>query len=108
MGTKISETDALDDSSRALEAKTRLLQTELSEISFTIGQRDQELRAKEAELDAVKQGVHSFEDEIDEMNRLLSDQCNRVQQVEMSWHRSEDLQTKVRILHGMLKESHDT
>merc|ERR1712060_29301 len=104
--TQASETDALGDSYRALEGKARSLQHELNKVSYTVGQRDHELKVKDSELLEVRQSLNSVQDEMDGVNRQLQEQCERVQRVEASLRCSRDLGAKVKALREMLKESH--
>lgn len=106
--SQASETEALSDSSRAMEARNRSLQLELSEVSFTIGQRHYELTIKDSELNAVRQNVNCVEGELDELNKQLLEQCMCVERVEGSLRCSRDLGEKVRALRAMLNESHST
>merc|ERR1719410_597955 len=103
---QVSETEALQDEHRGIEAKVRALQQQLSKTVYTVGQRDQELKVKNSELHEVRQSVASIQDEMDEVNGRLKEQCNRVHRIESSMRVSRDLGEKVRSMHSMVKESH--
>jgi len=104
--TRESETEVLEDAHRGLEDKARSLQRELSKVTYTVGQRDHELKVKDSELHEVRQSLACMQGEMDEVNRQLKDQCGRVQRVEGSLRISRDLGEKVRTARTMLKESH--
>merc|ERR1711948_244348 len=97
---------ALQDEHRGLESKARALHSELSKAVYTVGQRDQELKVKNSELHEVRQSLTCIQDEMDEVNRQLKEQCNRVQRVEGSVRLSHDLGEKILAMREMVKESH--
>jgi len=84
----------------------RALQQQLSKTDYTVGQRDQELKVKNAELQEVRQNVASIQDEMDEVNGRLKEQCNCVHRIEGSMRVSRDLGEKVHAMREMVKESH--
>lgn len=104
--TQVSETEALEDAHRGLEDKARAMQRELSKLTYTVGQRDHELKVKDDELQEVRHSLSSIQGEMDEVNKQLREQCCRVQRVEGSLRLSRELGDKVRTARGMLKESH--
>merc|ERR1712039_185595 len=104
--SQLSETEALQDEHRGLEGKARALQHDLSKAVYSVGQRDQELKVKNSELHEVRQSLTCIQDEMDEVNRQLKEQCNRVQRVEGSVRLSHDLGEKILAMREMVKESH--
>mmetsp|Transcript_118043 Transcript_118043/g.376374 ORF Transcript_118043/g.376374 Transcript_118043/m.376374 type:complete len:433 (+) Transcript_118043:272-1570(+) len=104
--SQVSETEAMQDEHRGLEGKTRALQHDLNKAVYVVGQRDQELRVMNSELQEVRQSLSSIQDEMDEVNRQLKEQCSRVQRVESSVRISRDLGEKVMAMREMVKESH--
>lgn len=97
---------ALEDAQRDLNGQTKALQHELSKVAYTVGQRDHELKVKEAELHEVRQGIFGIQDDMDKVNQQLREQCDRVQRVERELSVSRDLNDKVRHVREMLQESH--
>lgn len=97
---------ALEDSQRDLNGQTKALQHELSKLSYTVGQRDHELKVKETELQEVRQGILGIQSDMDKVSQQLKEQCDRVQRVERELSVSRDLNDKVRNLREMLQESH--
>lgn len=97
---------ALEDAQRDLNGQTKALQHELSKLSYTVGQRDHELKVKEIELQEVRQGILGIQSDMDKVSQQLKEQCDRVQRVERELSVSRDLNDKVRNLREMLQESH--
>mmetsp|Transcript_341 Transcript_341/g.903 ORF Transcript_341/g.903 Transcript_341/m.903 type:complete len:371 (-) Transcript_341:12-1124(-) len=104
--TRLSEVATLEDTQRGLDGQSKALQNELSKVSYTVGQRDHELKVKDSELQEVKSNLAGMQDEMDEVSRQLKVQCERVQRVERELSLSRDLGEKVKNLRHMLQESH--
>eukprot|EP00927_Polykrikos_kofoidii_P015861 TRINITY_DN17100_c0_g1_i1.p1 TRINITY_DN17100_c0_g1~~TRINITY_DN17100_c0_g1_i1.p1 ORF type:complete len:474 (+),score=129.50 TRINITY_DN17100_c0_g1_i1:227-1648(+) len=105
--TRLSEVEALRDAERGLEGQVRSLQHELSRVTYVIGQRDQELRAKDSELIEVRQTVVCIQDDMEGVNTKLKEQCDRVHRVETTLKQSRDLGDRVKSMREMLRESND-
>eukprot|EP00933_Yihiella_yeosuensis_P044920 TRINITY_DN40200_c0_g1_i1.p1 TRINITY_DN40200_c0_g1~~TRINITY_DN40200_c0_g1_i1.p1 ORF type:complete len:392 (-),score=103.26 TRINITY_DN40200_c0_g1_i1:44-1219(-) len=103
---KFSEMEALEDSQRGIHNQAKLLQAELSRLAYGVGQKDQQLKAKESELSEVRQSLSGIQDEMDEVGHQLKVQCGRVQRVEQELSVSRDLGDKVRTMRQMVQESH--
>lgn len=115
-----SEMEALEDSRRGLDSQTKILQSELSKVAYSVGQKDHELKVKDAELLEVRQNLLGIQDEMDEVGQQLKEQCSRVQRVERELSGSRDLGhkrrlhlqkshgggEKVRVMRQMVQESH--
>lgn len=99
------ETDALFDEQRCMEGRVRALQQDLSRAVHTLGQKDQEMKVKNAEFQEVRQSVGSIQDEMDEVNAKLREQCDRVQRVEGSLRLSRDLSDRLKAMRAMVNES---
>lgn len=101
-----SEMEALDLSQRSLDEMTHKLQLELGSMTYAVGQRDQELHARNSELQEVRQQLATFHGDMDHLNSSLRAQCGRVEQAEASLRLSSDLGDRVGAMRDMVRESH--
>lgn len=101
-----SERESLEGAHRSLQSTVKVLQSDHARATYAVGQKDHELKVKCAELQEVHHGLASVHQEMDEVNRQLQEQCNRVQRVESTLRSSGDLSEKVRNMRQMLIESH--
>jgi len=104
--TRLSEVASMEDFQRSLDGQAKVLQNELSNVAYSIGQRDHELKVKDSELQEVRENLSGIQDEMDEVNSQLKVQCQRVQRVERELSLSSDLGEKVKNMRLMLQESH--
>lgn len=104
--TQKQEVEAMREAHLSLEGQARALHRQLSRAAYDVGQRDRELQMKDQELQEVRSSISVIQEEMDEVNRQLRTQCERVQQVEGSLQLSRDLGSKVIAMREMLQESH--
>jgi len=100
-------TEELKDGHRVLEARLRSLGQELSQATYVVGQRDQALKVKNSELHEVRQSLLNIQDDMDNINSELKEQCGRMHRAERVMDQPEDLDEKIAVMRGMVKESHN-
>eukprot|EP00928_Gymnodinium_smaydae_P032252 TRINITY_DN23408_c0_g3_i1.p1 TRINITY_DN23408_c0_g3~~TRINITY_DN23408_c0_g3_i1.p1 ORF type:complete len:713 (-),score=167.40 TRINITY_DN23408_c0_g3_i1:30-2018(-) len=101
-----SEAEALVDSQRGLEERSRTLQQELGRVAYAVGQKDHELQVKDAELREVRGALADIQRGMDEVNAQLKAQCDRVRRAEATLRPSQDTGGRAKAMREMLCESH--